>query len=228
MLTAIACVTRILKFYHSHYKFDAWLTVHLSSMWNKKPTRCHLVLYLFLLISCSTCFGPPCAHLQELTTWWYFFTCGVVPWLCRIWLPTQPRHYTTREKIPLSRQLQKMGTRWRETCWATYKEQFIRRNKYNTKWHLVGFLFHIVTIFESTNTLICSTWNFAYIYLGICLWSLYTYTHTRTYVRTYTHRYIRTWVCKIGKPIQLQVWTGPNLCGKLRLPDFKKSGIWML
>jgi len=29
--------------------FDAWLTVHRSSMWNKKPTRCHLVLYLFLL-----------------------------------------------------------------------------------------------------------------------------------------------------------------------------------
>jgi len=36
-----------------------------------------------------------------------------------------------------------MGTRWPKTCWATYKEQFIRRNKYNTKWHLVGFLFHI-------------------------------------------------------------------------------------
>jgi len=54
-------------------KFDVWLTVHRSSMWNKKPTRCHLVLYLFLLykllfISYSTCFGPPCAHLQELTT----------------------------------------------------------------------------------------------------------------------------------------------------------------
>ena len=29
--------------------FDVWLTVHRSSMWNKKPTRCHLVLYLFLL-----------------------------------------------------------------------------------------------------------------------------------------------------------------------------------
>ena len=43
-----------------------------SSMWNKKPTRCHLVLYLFLHI-----------------------------------------------------------------------EQLIRRNKYSTKWHLVGFLFHI-------------------------------------------------------------------------------------
>ena len=44
--------------------------------------------------------------------------------------------------IPLSRQLLKMGTRWPETCWATYKEQLIGRNKYNTKWHLVGFLFH--------------------------------------------------------------------------------------
>jgi len=100
--------------------FDVWLTVHRSSMCNKKPTRCHLVLYLFLLISCSTCFGPPCAHLQE--------------------------HYTTREKIPLSRQVLKMGTRWPETCWATYKEQLVRRNKYNTKWHLVGFLFHIATV----------------------------------------------------------------------------------
>jgi len=65
----------------------------------------------------------------------------------RIWLPTQPRHYTTREKIPLSRQLLKMGTRWPETCWATYKDRLIRRNKYNTKWHLVGFLFHIKIIF---------------------------------------------------------------------------------
>ena len=61
----------------------------------------------------------------------------------RIWLPTQPRHYITREKIPLSRWLLKMGIRWPETCWATYKEQLIRRNKYNTKWHLVGFLFHM-------------------------------------------------------------------------------------
>ena len=51
-----------------HYKSDVWLAVHRSSMWDKKPTRCHLVLYFFLLISCLTCFGPPCAHLQELTT----------------------------------------------------------------------------------------------------------------------------------------------------------------
>ena len=70
----------------------------------------------------------------------------------RIWLPTQPRHYTTREKIPLSRQLLKMCTRWPETCWATYKEQPIRRNKYNTEWHLVGLLFHIVTVVCNRNS----------------------------------------------------------------------------
>ena len=46
-------------------------------------TQYYIYFFLFLLISCSTCFGPPCAHLQELTTYWYFFTCGVVSWLCR-------------------------------------------------------------------------------------------------------------------------------------------------
>ena len=35
--------------YQISFIFDVWLTVHRSSMWNKKPTRCHLVLYLFLL-----------------------------------------------------------------------------------------------------------------------------------------------------------------------------------
>ena len=190
----------------------------MRSVWNKKPTKCHLVLYSFLLykllfISCSKCFGPPCAHPQEQTTLWYFFACGVLPWLCRqshpvgwlcvhwevrsatyffacgvlpwlcrqshpvgwlcvhwevrsatyffacgvlpwlcrqshpvgwlcvhwevrsvtyfpmntqpanrMWLPTQPRQYTTREKIPQSRLLLRMSTRWPETCWTTYKE----------------------------------------------------------------------------------------------------------
>ena len=31
------------------YEFDVWLTVHRSSMWNKKPTRCHLVYVYFYL-----------------------------------------------------------------------------------------------------------------------------------------------------------------------------------
>jgi len=75
----------------------------------------------------------------------------------RIWLPTQTQHYTTRKKIPLSRQILKMGTRWPETCWATYKEQLIRRNKYNTKWHLVGFLFHTKVVFEGVQVLLFDT-----------------------------------------------------------------------
>jgi len=41
------------KLLKMHFKprlqFEVWLTVYRSSMWNKKPTRCHLVLHLFLL-----------------------------------------------------------------------------------------------------------------------------------------------------------------------------------
>jgi len=41
-------------------------------MWIKRPTRCHFWYYIyFSFIGCSTCFGPPCTHLQELTTWRY-------------------------------------------------------------------------------------------------------------------------------------------------------------
>ena len=36
---------------------------------DKKPTRCHFcVILYFSFTSCSTCFGQPSAHLQELTT----------------------------------------------------------------------------------------------------------------------------------------------------------------
>ena len=36
---------------------------------DKKPPRCHLcVILYFSFTSYSTCFGQPCAHLQELTT----------------------------------------------------------------------------------------------------------------------------------------------------------------
>jgi len=64
-------------------KFDVWLTVHHSSMWNKKPTRCHLVLYLFLLYKLLNMFQAtlcPSSGADDLVV---FFTCGVVPWLCR-------------------------------------------------------------------------------------------------------------------------------------------------
>jgi len=42
-------------------------------------------------------------------------------------------------KIPLSRQLLKMGTRWPETFWANYKGEI----NILLKWHLVGLLIHI-------------------------------------------------------------------------------------
>jgi len=48
---------------------DVWLTVHRNSVWDKKPSKCHFcVIAYFFFTSCSTCFGQPCAHLQELTT----------------------------------------------------------------------------------------------------------------------------------------------------------------
>ena len=52
-------------------------------MWNKKPTRCHLVLYLFLLYKLLNMFRAtlcPSSGADDLVV---FFAGGVVPWLCR-------------------------------------------------------------------------------------------------------------------------------------------------
>jgi len=52
-------------------------------MWIKKPTRCHLVLYLFLLYMLLNMFRAilcPSSGADDLVV---FFTCGAVPWLCR-------------------------------------------------------------------------------------------------------------------------------------------------
>jgi len=54
--------------------FDVWLTVHHSSMWNKKPTRCHLVLYLFLLYKLLNMFWATLCPSSGAE--WYF---------CRMW-----------------------------------------------------------------------------------------------------------------------------------------------
>jgi len=62
-----------------------WLTVHHSSMWNKKPTRYHLVLYLFLLYKLLNMFRAtlcPSSGTDDLVV--FFAACGVVPWLCRL------------------------------------------------------------------------------------------------------------------------------------------------
>ena len=37
--------------------------------------------YKLLFVSCSTCFGPPCAHLQELTILWYFTSREKMKWI---------------------------------------------------------------------------------------------------------------------------------------------------
>ena len=66
----------------THYlKSDVWLTVHRNSAWIRETqldvTFC--ILY-FSSNSCSTCFGQPCAHHQELTTAWCYslvLVCGV-------------------------------------------------------------------------------------------------------------------------------------------------------
>jgi len=54
-----------------------------------------------------------------------FFRCGVVSWPCRQSDPVRC-----------------LCVHW-EVRSTTYKEKLIRRNKYNTKWHLVELLFYI-------------------------------------------------------------------------------------
>jgi len=69
---------------NKNFIFDVWLTVHRSSIWNKKPTRCHLVLYLFLLYKLLNMFRAtmcPFSGADDLVL--FSLTCGLMPWLCR-------------------------------------------------------------------------------------------------------------------------------------------------
>ena len=53
------------------------------SMWIKRPTRCHLVLYLFLFYKLLNMFRAtlcPSSGADDLVV---FFRCVAVPWLCR-------------------------------------------------------------------------------------------------------------------------------------------------
>jgi len=57
-------------------KSDVWLTVHRNSVWIRNQLDVTFVLsFIFSFTSRSTCFGQPCAHLQELhsviATCWY-------------------------------------------------------------------------------------------------------------------------------------------------------------
>ena len=49
-------------------KSDVWLTVHRNSVDKKNQLDVTFCILYFSSNSCSTCFGQPCAHHQELTT----------------------------------------------------------------------------------------------------------------------------------------------------------------
>ena len=60
--------------------FDVWLTVHHSLMWNKKPTRCHLVLYLFLLYNLFNMFRAtlcPSSGADDLVVFFHVWCSAV-------------------------------------------------------------------------------------------------------------------------------------------------------
>jgi len=62
------------------HTFDLWLTMHHSSMWNKKPTRCHLVLYLFLLYKLLNMFRAilcPSSRADDLVVFFHVWCSDV-------------------------------------------------------------------------------------------------------------------------------------------------------
>jgi len=61
--------TELPNFIFVVWKSNVWLTVHRNSVWiiNQLDVTFCVILY-FSFTSCSTCFGQPCAHHQELTT----------------------------------------------------------------------------------------------------------------------------------------------------------------
>jgi len=59
---------------------DVWLTVHRSSMWNKEPTRCHLVLYLFFLYELLNMFRAtlcPSSEADDLVVFFHLWCIAV-------------------------------------------------------------------------------------------------------------------------------------------------------
>ena len=134
----------------SDYRDCEWRKRNTLSSLDKKNQLDVTFLFLFSSNSCSTCFGQPCTHHQELTTAWCYsivleVRCSTNPSMDalpanRTWQPPRS-HGTYQHKAVTSRshQLLMMGTWLPETCWAT-----IRREIKNTKvlttslqpWHI--------------------------------------------------------------------------------------------
>jgi len=83
-----------------------------------------LVLCLFPFIGCSTCFGPPCTHLQELTTWRYL---SDVLQNCNNGYPLLQLCNTSDKYLQVV-----SSWRWAQ-CGPKHVEQPIKGNKHNTK-----------------------------------------------------------------------------------------------
>ena len=65
----LALFTEMNRTIRNTHKSDVWLTVHRNSVWirNQLDVTFYVIFY-FSFTNCSTSFGQPCAHLQELTT----------------------------------------------------------------------------------------------------------------------------------------------------------------
>jgi hypothetical protein len=89
------------------------------------------ILY-FSSNSCSTCFGQPCAHHQQLTTAWCYslvlvcflaagrWSSPVGRYCVHGWVRSTNQHEAITSR---SRQLLMMGTWLPETCWATIRRE---------------------------------------------------------------------------------------------------------
>ena len=130
----VCCVVALLKLISRTKCSDANLTkdrqfyavrIYCFSVDTKNQLDVTFCILYFSSNSCSTCFGQPCAHHQELTTAWFYslvLVCAVAAGRYQVRLAGSASYGRT------TCQLLMMGTWLPETCWAT-----IRREIKNTK-----------------------------------------------------------------------------------------------
>jgi len=73
-------VFHCLVYYTSHI-FSQAVPVKWTSLSKKNQLDVTYCILYFSSNSCSTCFGQPCTHHQEMTTAWCIALCWYVPWL---------------------------------------------------------------------------------------------------------------------------------------------------
>ena len=97
------------------------------------------ILY-FSSNSCSTCFGKPCAHHQELTTAWCYSLVLVCTVAAGRWPSPFGRLCVRRTAITSRRrQLLMMGAWLPKSCWATIRRE-IKNTKVTSSWFFLSTL----------------------------------------------------------------------------------------